>query len=56
LTDFLSLVLISHGRILEGKGSHGWKPWTSIVHVESAQDALELMETNVLLKQYVCLL
>ena len=54
LTDFWSLVFISHGRILEGKDSHGWRPWTSTVHIESAQDALELLETNVLLKQYVC--
>ncbi|KAJ2935318.1 hypothetical protein H1R20_g1776, partial [Candolleomyces eurysporus] len=53
LTDFLSLVSISHGRILEGKEGHGWRPWTSIVHVESAQDALELLESNVLLKHIV---
>ncbi|KAJ2929519.1 hypothetical protein H1R20_g7579, partial [Candolleomyces eurysporus] len=53
LTDFLSLVFISHRRILEGKESHGWRPWTSIVHVESAQDALELLESNVLLKHIV---
>ncbi|KAJ2917302.1 hypothetical protein MD484_g3148, partial [Candolleomyces efflorescens] len=53
LTDFLSLVFISHGRILEGKEGHGWKPWTSVVHVESAQDALDLMQTNVLLKHIV---
>ncbi|KAJ2936087.1 hypothetical protein H1R20_g1008, partial [Candolleomyces eurysporus] len=31
----------------------GWRPWTSIVHVESAQDALELLESNVLLKHIV---
>ena len=53
LTDFLSLVFISHRRILEGKESHGWRPWTSIVHIDSAQDALELLGSNVLLKQYV---
>ncbi|RXW13522.1 hypothetical protein EST38_g12333 [Candolleomyces aberdarensis] len=53
LTDFLSLVFVSHGRILEGNESHGWRPWTSIVHVESAQDALELLESNVLLKHIV---
>ncbi|KAJ2925793.1 hypothetical protein H1R20_g11303, partial [Candolleomyces eurysporus] len=53
LADFLSLVFISHGRVLEGKEGHGWRPWTSIVHVESAQDALELVESNILLKHIV---